>query len=512
MTVPPPPIENAYRVIVAGGGTAGWMTAAAIARTMGRTVALTVVESDAIGTVGVGESTIPPLTNFNRLLGINEAEFMRATTATFKLGILFDGWKERGSRYFHSFGTTGRDHWSAGFQHFWLHGRSKGHDRPYDDYCTELVAALQGKFAHLPNDATNYAYQLDSGLYARFLRTMAEGDGAVRVEGRIARVDLDAGTGEIDALVLDDGRRIAGDLFVDCTGFRALLIEGALHAGYDDWTHWLPCDSAIALQTESVGPPVPYTRAMAHDAGWQWRIPLQHRVGNGIVFCSRYLDGDAALERLLANVEGAVLTEPNRLRFTTGVRRRQWHRNCVAIGLSGGFMEPLESTSIHLIQRAILRLLRLFPQGGINAADIAEFNDQQHQDMEQIRDFLILHYKVTERRDSAFWRQCAAMDVPEALAHKIALFAETGRVFRRNEELFAENSWVQVMMGQGIMPKAYHPVAAKLRDDELAKLLQVLRDNVTGAVATMPDHAAYVARYCSTDARQPASRARIEPA
>jgi len=484
------------RIVIAGGGTAGWMAAAAIARTMGRTVDLTLVESDAIGTVGVGESTIPPLATFNRLLGINEADFMRATQATFKLGIMFDGWKTAGESYFHSFGLTGKDHWSAGFQHFWLYGRHKGHDQPYDDYCLELLAAAEGRFAHLPDERMNYAYQLDSALYGQFLRRMAEADGARRVEGRIARVELDGESGDIAALVLESGDRIAGDLFIDCTGFRALLIEQALHAGFDDWTHYLPCDAAIAVQTESVGPPPPFTRAMAHDAGWQWRIPLQHRTGNGIVYCSRYLDHDAALERLLGNLTGPVLTQPNKLRFVTGARRKQWHRNCIAIGLSGGFMEPLESTSIHLIQRAILRLIRMMPAGPVSPRDVAEFNDQQYQDMLQIRDFLILHYKVTERRDSPFWRQCAAMEIPDTLAQKIELFRETGRVFRRNEELFAENSWVQVMMGQGIMPQSWHPIATKLRDEELAKLLEGLRDATRRTVAGLPEHGAYVARYC----------------
>lgn len=491
------------RIVVAGGGTAGWMAAAALARTMGQTVAVTLVESEAIGTVGVGESTIPPLVVYNRLLGINEAEFMRATQATFKLGILFDNWKQPGDRYFHSFGYTGKDHWAAGFQHYWLEGRARGHTQSYDDYCLELVAALQSKFAQLPDNKVNYAYQLDSGLYARFLRQMAEADGVTRIEGKIARVELDGESGDIAALELDGGRRIEGGLFLDCTGFRALLIEGALHAGYDDWTHWLPCDSAIALQTPNVRPPVPYTRAMAHDAGWQWRIPLQHRTGNGIVYCSRYLDHDAALERLLGNIEGEPLTPPNKIRFQTGARRKQWHRNCIAIGLSGGFMEPLESTSIHLIQRAILRLIRMMPQGAISPRDIAEFNDQQFQDMEQIRDFLILHYKVTDRRDSPFWRQCAAMDVPDSLRQKIELFRDTARVFRRNEELFAENSWVQVMLGQGIEPRAWHPIAGKLNDDELDRLLGMIRQDVTRTVAGLPAHADYVARYCG--AAEPAA-------
>jgi tryptophan halogenase len=485
------------RIVIAGGGTAGWMAAAAIARTLGRAATVTLVESEAIGTIGVGESTIPPIVGYNRLLGINEAEFMAATNATFKLGIVFDGWRDGSDRYVHAFGLTGKDHWAAGFQHYWLAGRPKGHDAPFGDYSLEHQAALAGKFAHLPDDRLNYAYQLDSGLYAKFLCGMAERDGTTRIEGKIASVELNGESGDIAALLLDSGTRVEGDLFLDCTGFRALLIEGALHAGFDDWTHWLPCDSAIALQTASVAPAVPYTRAIAHDAGWQWRIPLQHRVGNGIVWCSRYLSREDALERLLGNVEGEVLTEPNHLRFTTGVRRRQWHRNCIAVGLSGGFMEPLESTSIHLIQRAVLRLLRMLPAGPISPRDVAEFNDQQHADTVQVRDFLILHYKATERRDSAFWRHCAAMPIPDSLDQKIELFRETGRVFRRNEELFAEHSWVQVLLGQGIMPRSWHPITEKLTEEELARLLHMLRDQVTRTVAGLPSHADYVAQLCA---------------
>ena len=487
------------RIVIAGGGTAGWMAAAALARTLGPVAQVTLVESEQIGTIGVGESTIPPLVTYNRLLGINEAEFMRATQATFKLGINFENWRVPGENYFHSFGGTGKDHWSAGFQHFWLNGLERGHTDPYGEYCLELKAAEAGKFAHLPDDRMNYAYQLDSGLYAKFLRAMAEADGTIRIEGKIAHVELDGETGDIAALVLEGDRRIAGDLFIDCTGFRALLIEGALRAGYDDWTHWLPCDSAIAIQTSSVRPPVPYTRAIAHEAGWQWRIPLQHRQGNGVVYCSDYLAHEAALEKLLSTVEGEKLVKPNHIRFRTGARRKQWHRNCVAVGLSGGFMEPLESTSIHLIQRAILRIVRMLPAGAISQRDIDEFNDQQFTDMEQIRDFLVLHYKATDRRDTPFWRHCASMEIPASLEHKIELFRETGRVFRKNEELFAENSWVQVMMGQGINPQSHHPVAAKLRDEELKHLLGSLREQVSRTVAALPSHGDYVARYCGAE-------------
>lgn len=484
------------RFVIAGGGTAGWMAAAALGKTLGRFADITLIESDAIGTIGVGESTIPPMRTFNNLLGINEAEFMRATKATFKLGIEFDDWGQIGDRYFHSFGTTGKDHWSAGFQHFWLNGRERGHDRPYADYCLELNAAYAGKFVHLPDDALNYAYQLDSTRYAAFLRALAEREGVVRREGKIASVEKNDRGDAVISVSLEDGTRIEGDFFLDCTGFRALLVGETLQSEFDDWTRWLPCDRAIAVQTKSVAPPVPYTRAMAHDAGWQWRIPLQHRVGNGIVYCSKFLDDDAARERLLGKIEGETTTEPRLLRFRAGVRPQQWVGNCLAVGLSGGFMEPLESTSIHLIQRAVLRLLRMLPMGEISERDIAEFNDQHMADMIQIRDFLILHYNATRRDDSAFWRTVRDMPIPNSLTHKIELFRETGRVFRRNEELFQENSWVQVMMGQGIVPRTYHPIAAKLTDEELSGFLGMVRDGIARSVASMPAHGDYVTDYC----------------
>ena len=483
------------RVVIAGGGTAGWMMAAAMARTLGDTIDLTLVESEVIGTIGVGESTIPPLVNFNRILGIPETEFMAATQGTFKLGILFDNWKLDGDSYFHSFGLTGKDHWSAGFQHFWLNGLKRGHTQSYDDYCLELVAGMDGKFAHLPDERMNYAYHVDATLYGRYLRKLAEAAGCKRIEGKIARVELNGESGDIAALHLDDQTKIEGDFFVDCTGFRGLLIEGALHAGFEDWTHWLPNDSAIALQTKHLGPPQPYTHAIAHDAGWQWRIPLQYRMGSGIVYCSRYLSADEALHRLKSSV-GEPLIDPIYLKFAGGVRRRQWYRNCVAVGLAGGFVEPLEATTLHLIQRAVLRVIRLMPNGRVSERDAAEFNEQQLQDIVQIRDFIILHYKATERGDSPFWRHCRDMPIPESLAQKIELFRETGRVFRKNEELFAENSWVQVMMGQGIMPRAHHPVADKLTDAELDRLLSSIRENVAQTAAGLPMHEAYLQQYC----------------
>ncbi len=484
------------RYVIAGGGTAGWMAAAMLSKIMGDEIELTLIESDAIGTVGVGEATIPPLLRFNRFLGIDEADFMRKTRATFKLGINFENWKDVGEDYFHSFGHTGTDHWTGGFQHFWLSGKKRGLAKDFDAYCLEVLAAYEDKFAQLPGQSINYAYHLDSSQYAKYLRNIAEENGAVRVEGKINHVSLDPESGDIAGLKLDSGQIIEGDFFFDCTGFRSVLMAQALHVGYDDWTHFLPCDSAIAVQTKSTGPAKPYTRAIAHDAGWQWQIPLQHRMGNGLVYCGRYLDKDEATDRLLSNIEGDRLTEPLHIRFQTGARRKQWEKNCVVLGLASGFMEPLESTSIHLIQRSVMRFLRLMPTNAISTADIKEFNEQTFEDMDKIRDFLILHYYVTNRRDSEFWRYCSSMDIPDSVQQKIDLFRETARVFRKNDELFAENSWIQVMMGQGIEPTSYHPIADKMRDEEIKHFLERIEENVATTVAKLPAHQDYVSRYC----------------
>ena len=483
------------RIVIAGGGTAGWMTAAALSRTLGKVLDITLVESDEIGTVGVGEATIPTLVHFHRLLDINEQEFMAATQATFKLGISFEGWRDRGKDYIHSFGTTGTDHWTAGFQHFWMKGRKQGLARDYGDYCLELKAGLAHKFAHLPNDGLNYAYHLDAGRYARFLRRFSEHFGVERIEAKIASVEQ-AANGDIAALVLDSGKRIDGDLFIDCTGFRSLLLGQTLGVAYQDWSHWLFNDSAIAVQTESMGPALPMTRSIAHDWGWQWRIPLQNRVGNGIVYASRFVDDDTAKATLLGNIEGKALTEPRVIRFKPGQREKTWSHNCVAIGLSSGFLEPIESTSIHLIQRSIVRLLQNFPSQGIRQTDVDEFNNQTWSEIEFIRDFIILHYKVTERRDSPYWKQAAEMAVPPQLQHRIDMFQQTGRSFRVLNELFAENSWIQVMLGQGIMPDQYHPSADLMGDEELSGFLEGIRTHVDRTVAQLPAHQEYVERYC----------------
>jgi tryptophan halogenase len=484
------------KVVIAGGGTAGWMAAASLAKLLGRNLDITLVESDAIPTVGVGEATIPTLLTLHQLLEIDEQEFLRAVQGTFKLGISFENWRDVNKDYIHSFGWTGKDCWAAGFQHFWLKGLQQGIALPFGQYCPELVAAEQNRFVVTPRDGLNYAYHLDAGLYAKFLRGLAEEHGAVRQEGTIDRVVQDPRTGHIRSLVLKSGMTIEGDLFIDCTGFGGLLIEKTLHAGYDDWTHWLPCDRAVAVQTRSVGAPVPYTRSIARESGWQWRIPLQHRVGNGLVFCSQYWSEDEAIATLLENVQGETLTEPRVIPFRTGQRREHWKKNCVALGLASGFIEPLESTSIHLIQRGIIRLMQMFPYDGIREPDIREFNEQMRHECDNVRDFIVLHYHVTERRDTEFWRHCSSMSVPDSLQHRIDLFRESGRVFKVPNELFGENSWIQVMLGQGLMPQQYHPIVNMMKDGELEQFLRQIRGSIEKRVSQMPTHEKFIDYYC----------------
>ncbi len=485
------------RVIIAGGGTAGWMVAAGLSKSLGKLLDIKLIESDEIGTVGVGEATIPTLMNFHHVMEINEQEFMAETMATFKLGISFENWRNVGEDYIHSFGVTGTDHWTAGFQHFWHKGRERGLAGDYGDYCLELKASLENKFAHLPKNGMNYAYHMDAGRYAKFLRKFSERFGVQRIEGKISEVRKDLNTGDIRALRLDSGAELEGDLFIDCTGFRALLIGETMGVGYDDWSHWLFNDSAVALQTKSVGDAIPLTRAIAHDAGWQWRIPLQHRVGNGIVYSSRHMADDDAIRHLQANVQGEALMTPRVIRFKPGQRKQTWKNNVVAIGLASGFLEPIESTSIHLIQRGILRLLQMFPQDGISQADIAEYNKQADAEISHIRDFIIAHYCVTNRRDTPYWRAAAEMAIPPSLQHRIDLFRETGRVFRLSNELFAENSWIQVLLGQGIHPASHHQSADLMGDEELRRFLGGISTSIDHTVAQLPSHQRYVEQYCS---------------
>ncbi len=487
--------HNKQRVVIAGGGTAGWMAAAAFTRLLQDRVDVTLIESSDIGTVGVGEATIPTLVYFHKLLNINEQEFMAATHATFKLGIQFEGWRKPEHSYLHAFGNTGKPSWACGFQHFWRRGQSLGIASDFGDYCLEGVAAKAGKFAHLPHNGLNYAFHLDASRYAGFLRKLAEQAGLTRIDAKIDKVNLRPDDGFIDSLTLDDGQHISGDIFIDCTGFNGLLIEQALHTGFEDWSHWLPCNSAVAMQSEIHQRPQPFTRSVVHQAGWRWHIPLQHRMGNGLVYCHRYMSDDEAISQLKVSVEGDALHEPKLIRFQTGRRLKQWNRNCIALGLASGFLEPLESTSIHLIQQGIVRLLRMFPQAQIEPSVADEYNRQSLNEIEHIRDFIILHYYVTQRSDSPFWQHCQSMEVPASLSHRIELFKQTGQVFKQGNELF-DDSWQQVMIGQGLMPKGYHPFADTLSADELQDFLEHVKHDIQRKLAPLPSHEQYLKSYC----------------
>ena len=480
------------------------MTAAALSKQFGRNCSIQLIESDEIGIVGVGEATIPHIVTFNRILGINEDEFLRATRGTFKLGIEFVNWAAIGDRYTHGFGKLGPELDGLPFHHFWLRGMHAGLAADLGDYSINTAAPRSARFmrpkqgmAGSPLGEIVYAYHFDAGLYAQFLRKQAERNGVVRIEGKITTVQQREPDGFIDALVLADGRRVAGELFIDCSGMRGLLIEQTLHAGYEDWSHWLPCDTAIAVPSRSVEPLIPITRATAHGAGWQWRIPLQHRIGNGHVYASRFISQDEATAVLMANLESEVLGEPRLIRYVPGRRKRVWDRNCVALGLAAGFFEPIESTNIHLIQTAIARLMTLFPRAGFEQADRDEFNEQARIEYERARDFIILHYKATERDDTPFWRYCRTMDVPATLQHKIDLYRSNGRFFRDGNELFGELSWVQVMEGQRIHAQGYHPFADLRSIGEVQAFLADTRRVIAACVETMPRHAEFIAQHCA---------------
>ena len=485
-------------VVIVGGGTAGWTAATSIARLIGVNLNVTLVESDAIGTVGVGEATIPPFRTQHHLLKIDEAEFLSRVQGTIKLGIQFENWRNVGHDYMHSFGNTGQGCWAAGFQHFWLKARELGFAEDFGCYAPELMAAKAGRFGLLQQNELSYAYHIDATRYAKYLREFAEQDGVTRVEGKIVEVNQTE-SGDISDVVLESGQVVKGDLFIDCSGFVSLLMGQTLGTEFEDWTHWLPCDRAIAVQTEAVSEPLAYTRSIARESGWQWRIPLQTRVGNGLVYCSDFMSDDEAQATLLENLEGELITDPRVLRFRTGQRAKHWNRNCVALGLAAGFLEPLESTSIHLIQRGVLRLMQMFPYGGIVESDRQEFNRQMDTEFRFIRDFIIMHYHVTERTDSEFWRRCREMDIPDSLQHRLDLFADTGRVFEGEGDIFRENSWTQVMLGQGIEPKSYHAIVDMMGDQELRQFMQIQLQKVGNVLDQLPTHQEFINRYCPTE-------------
>jgi len=490
------------RVVIVGGGTAGWMSAAALSELLPVGHEYRLVESDLISTIGVGEATIPSIRNFNLHLGIDENDFIRATQGTFKLGIEFVNWGQQGVNYFHGFGSVGRDQPTANFYHYWLKMHQAGLADSLEPYSINTVAARMAKFSRgrpdLPNSPLSdlsYAFHFDAGLYAKYLRSYSEARGVKRTEGRIVDTVLRE-DGFIDAIVMENGERIDGDFFIDCSGMVGLLIEKALKTGYEDWSHWLPCDRAIAVPCESAGKMEAVTRSTAHGAGWQWRIPLQHRTGNGHVFSSKFISEDEAQAVLMNNLDGKALAEPRLLKFTTGKRKKAWNKNCVAIGLSGGFMEPLESTSIHMVKTALMRLISFFPDRGFDQVDIDTFNRLCDNEYAQIRDFLILHYKVNSRDDTPFWRYCREMDVPEALQRKLDLFQSHGRILRENEELFPEDSWLQVMHGQGLRARSYSPAVDQRAPDEIADFLNGTQQVIRKCVDAMLTHKEFIRVNC----------------
>jgi len=490
-------------IAIVGGGTAGWMAAAILARRLGcASGSIRVIESPDIGTIGVGEATIPPIRLFNNALGLNEDDFLRRTQGTIKLGIEFKNWSKIGREYFHPFGLHGTRPEQVSLHQDWLKLRQLGQAGSFEDYSLNTVTARLGRVAAGADcDAAlaplfAYAFHFDAGLYGQYLREYAQARGVVRMERKIVKVELRSEDGFIRALQLDDGRQVEADLFIDCSGFRGLLIEQALKTGYEDWTHWLPCDRAVAVPCESTGPLTPFTRSTAREAGWQWRIPLQHRIGNGYVYCSRFISDDEAAATLLANLDGKATAEPRFLRFTTGRRKKFWNKNCIALGLASGFVEPLESTSIHMIQSGVTQLAAIFPDRSFDPCDAEQYNQLQIDEYDKVRDFIILHYKATTRDDSALWQYCANMPVPESLNHRMNLFRSTARVAFEDRELFTEPNWLSVFIGQGIWPRRYDPLADIIPIDSTRSQMQRLRSLIRQTAEAMPAHEAFIAEHC----------------
>jgi len=480
------------------------MAAAALARTLEFPVSIQLIESEDIGTVGVGEATVPHLRAFNNSLQIDEVEFVRAVRGTFKLGIQFVDWGSEGTSYIHGFGTIGHEYRGLPFHQYWTKLNLAGKAQEIGQYSLNTAAAPAGRFMsgatdvpkNSPLSQVAYAYHFDAGLYAQYLRRYAEARGVRRIEGEITDVKLRGTDGFVESVTLKSGARVSGDLFIDCSGFRGLLIEQALETGYDDWTHWLPCDRAVAVPSHKSSAATPYTRSTARTAGWQWRIPLQHRTGNGHVYSSAHLGDDEAAATLLANLDSRALGEPRLLRFTTGRRRKMWNRNVVALGLASGFLEPLESTSIYLIQSGIARLIEMLPDRHMSPVLQDHYNAEAAFEIERIRDFLILHYCATQRRDSEFWKYCAHMSIPAELDEKIRLFRDSGRFYRDANEMFALTSWVQVMIGQHIVPTGYHPLVDAMTETELEQFGESVRGVIAACVAAMPPHEQFIARCC----------------
>jgi tryptophan halogenase len=501
------------RIVIAGGGSAGWMAAAALSRFLGEATSITLVESEAIGTIGVGEATIPQIHHFNNALGIDEATFLAETNATFKLGIEFVGWRDPGHRYMHGFGLLGRAVGIHPFRDLWLRAKFAGTADDLGQYNFNEVAARANRMigvGHSPSSVRDlvYAYHFDATLYAGFLRRRAERQGVRRIEGKIENVERSPETGDITALELDHDRKVEGDFFIDCTGFRSLLLGDALGVAFEDWSGWLPCDRALAVPCERASGPIhPYTQSIAHQAGWQWRIPLQHRTGNGHVYSSAHIGDDEAASILLNNLDGPAKADPRPIRFTTGRRRQAWSHNCLALGLAAGFMEPLESTSLHLIQTAISRFMKYMPSSNQEDQARDTFNRQIALEWEQIRDFLILHYTVNQRVGEAFWDECRSMTLPDSLVAKMRLFEQSGVIVKEEGELFTEEGWAQVMIGQGLEAKSHTPLTAAIDGEELGEFLASLAKSYRQRAETLPTHGQWIAHVMGSQASAAPERA-----
>ncbi|GGA81199.1 tryptophan halogenase [Neiella marina] len=494
-------------VVIVGGGTAGWMAAASLSKFLaGHDISITLIESADIGTVGVGEATLPAIREFNHYLGLDEVEFIKATNATFKLGIEFQNWHQLGNSFFHPFAGYGAPMHGVDFYHHWHRAKVEGAAGELGDYCLATQLAMNNKFAqpsmnnNNPLSVFNYAFHFDAIAYARYLRQFAEQAGVKRIEQRISKVHVGVENGDIESVELQDGRVIAGDLFIDCSGFAGLLIKKALHVGYDDWRHWLPCDSAIAVPCQSVADITPYTQSIAMESGWRWRIPLQHRTGNGVVFCSDYMSESQATDWLLGQLDGEPLADPNVIRFITGKRQKMWHKNCVAIGLASGFLEPLESTSIAMIQNGISHIHQFFPFAGIKQIEVDEVNRLNDLQYERIRDFIILHYCATQRIDTPFWQHCQRIDIPDSLKHKIELFKQRGHLIKYDGESFERDSWLSILSGMAIMPEQVETSAQMMPQQQLHQQLQQIQHAIEQGVGFAGSHAAFINKHCKAGA------------
>jgi tryptophan halogenase len=488
-------------IVILGGGAAGWIAAALLARRTDRQrVRITLVESEEIGIIGVGEATVPILAQCNAMLGIDEFDFIRSTQGTFKLGIEFCNWGVAGNRHFHAFSDYGHPVEGVSAHHYWLRLRQSGDDRPIDDYSFAYAVAKNNNFA--PSDPQNsryhHAYHFDAALYARYLRDVATGMGVQRIEGKMTHFDLDGESGNIATIHLANGVAVSGDLFLDCTGFASELLGKALETPFVDWSRWLLCDSAIAVPSKRSGAIPPFTRSTAHVGGWRWTIPLQHRAGNGMVYSSDFWSDDAARDALLGSIEGERLAEPRLFRFTSGHRRQFWNRNCVGIGFASSFLEPLESTGLQLIIVGVLKLLQYFPERMIDPVLRDQYNRLSTREIERIRDFIIAHYHLS-RRPEPLWAACREMEIPDSLRHKLDVWNASGQIALEDAESYMEPSWVAILLGNGAVPVHYSVLADLHPLEQIGTGMKLRREEIVHSAQAVTSHRDFIERHCRAE-------------